>query len=292
MAINLNSLISTPAAVFELHGECLTTNCHEGTLCRIRVGPRRWLTEYVFPERLGVTLWLENHGQITYLRQEPVQPSVDENGALTVDMAAFAQTYFGREHIHFCDSRDWKWNRHGAQSGTFLSTDRGLAACRSAWLDISVHHSNLFLLPGTLRLCGHDVRQIYWETFCDDLSASGASVRPLTEALLGAAHTASPQEILRRLEQIELLREWGFNRLTIRTDRGRFSIGTGLDRFLSVDLNEGGQIVSRYEPNRKNSILQDTEILLQLLQASDKDELCTKAEDLFRQGLLIQRKRK
>lgn len=290
--IDLNKYICTPAAIFDLQGCCWPSERSKGVPCRIKVGPRRSLTKYVIPEELGVTIWQEHDGQTTYLRGEPVQTSVDGDGVLTVDMVAFARAYFGKEHVQFCSSQDWKWHKSLSISDVFLTTGHGMAAHRSAWLDISVNHSDLFLLPGILNLCGHDVRHIYWETFCDDLSASSESMRPLVEALLSAPHTVSAKDVLRRLKQVKYLQDWGFNRLWIRTDRGCFGVGVGLDRYLSAELTQEGSVLSGYEPNRENSVLTDVDILLQLLCASDGEEIRAAADALLQKGLLVRRKRK
>lgn len=292
MAIDINTYAFTPAAVFDLNGECTSYNRNEGVPCRIKVGPRRWLERRVIPEELSVTIWLEENDRTTYLRGEPVQTSVDKDGILTVDMVTFAREYFGKERVHFCDSEHWKWYKNRGWSGAFLTTDCGIAAHSSTWLDISVHHSNLYLMPGTLNLCGHDVRHIYWETFCDELASPGESMRPLTEMILSGPHTASAEDVIRRLKQVKCLQDWGFNHLEIRTDRGVFSIGVGLDRYLSVNLKEDGQIATGYEPNRENNVLEDTDLLLQMLQASDAEEIRAKAEALHQKGLLVKRKRK
>ena len=292
MAIDINTYAFTSAAVFDLNGECHTYNRNEGVPCRIKVGPRRWLNERVIPEELGVTIWQEKDGHTTYLRGEPVQTSVDKDGVLTLDMASFAKEYFGKENVHFCSSEDWKWYKERAWSDTFLTTDYGIAGHRSTWLDISVHHSDLYLMPGTLNLCGHDIRHIYWETFCDTLAAPGESMRPITEEILGGSHTISAEDVIKRLKQVTNLEEWGYNRLSIRTDRGYFGIGVGLDRYLRVDFKDGGQILHGYEPNQKNSVLVNTDILLQMLQASCEDEVHAKIEELQQAGLLIKRKGK
>jgi len=289
MSIDINTYAFTPAAVFDLNGACRSCNRSEGVPCRIKVGPRRWLEERVIPGELSVTLWQEKHGETIYLRSEPVQTFVDKNGVLSVDMAAFAQEYFGKEHVHFCSSEHWQWYKHRSGSDCFLTTDHGIATHRCTWLDISVNHSNLYLLPGTLNLCGHDVRHIYWETFCDDLANTGEAMRPLVEELLASPHNVSAEEFIRRLKGVKLLEEWGFNRLELRTDRGSFGIGVGLDRYLRVDLNEGGQVVSGYEPKRYTGVWESLDILLQLLQAPDSESVRAKAEALLRQKLLIKR---
>lgn len=292
MMIDLNTYAYTPATVFDLHGACPSTNQRAGVPCRIKVGPRRWLEKRVIPEELSVTIWQESHGQTTYLQREPVQTSVDKNGVLTVDMASFAQETFGKERVHFCDSDDWKWHKNRGWSDTFLTTDCGIAAHRSTWLDISAHHSNLYLMPGTLNLCGHDVRHIYWETFCDELAAPGASMRSLVTELLNGPHSTSAEDVIRRLKQVKYLEDWGFNRLAIRTDRGQFGIGVGLDRYLNIDLKEDGPMVSGYEPNRKNDIWENLDLLLQMLQAVDGDAIRSRVEVLHQNGLLVTRKRK
>ena len=290
--IDINKYAFTPAAVFDLQGRCWYSDRSKGVPCRIKVGPRRWLTEHVIPEELGVTIWQETERQTTYLRNEPVQTFVDENGILCVDMAAFAKEYFGKEHVHFCESEDWKWYKNQAYSDTFLTTDCGIAAHRSTWLDISVNHSDLYLMPGTLNLCGHDVRHIYWETFCDALGAPGEAMRPVVEEILSGAHAVDAKKVIRRLKQVEPLQDWGFNHLAIRTDRGEFRIGVSLDRYLSIDLKEEGHVASGYEPNRKNRVLENIDILLSLMQASNGDEICSKVEELCLKGLLTERKRK
>ena len=121
----------------------------------------------------------------------------------------------------------------------------------------------------------------------------GVSNRPLLRLLAqaGAVVTARDKKTEEQLGDIvPQLKEWGYNRLEIRTDRGRFGIGVGLDRYLSVDLVEDGQVVSGYEPNRDNSILEDTSILLELLQASGEDGVRAKMDVLREQGLLTPRK--
>ena len=290
MMIDINTYAYTPATVFDLHGACPSTNQRAGVPCRIKVGPRRWLKKRVIPENLSVTIWQERHGQTTYLQHEPVQTSVDKNGILTVDMAAFAQETFGKDHVHFCDSNHWNWHKNYGWSDTFLTTDYGIAAHSSAWLDISVHHSNLYLMPGTLNLCGHDVRHISWETFCDELAAPGESMRSLVTELLSGPHTASAEDVIKRLKQVKYLEDWGFNRLTIRTDRGRFSMSVGLNRSLSVELKEGSPMMSVYEPSQTNNICENLNLLLQMLQAADGEEIRSNAEALHRNGLLVKRK--
>lgn len=290
--MDMNQYICTPAAVFDLQGRCWLSSRDKGVPCRIKVGPRRWLNETVIPEELGVTIWQEKDGRTTYLQNEPVQTSVDKDGVLTVDMAAFAKEYFGKEHVSFCDSEHWKWYKNRAISDTFLTTDHGIATNSCTWLDISVNHSHLYLMPGTLNICGHDVRHIYWETFCDELSAPGESMRPITEEILNGHHTVTAKDAIKRLKQVKCLKDWGYNRLNIRTDRGSFGIGVGLDRYLSVELLGECQLVSGYEPNRKNTVLEDTDILLQLLQASGADEVRALTEALQQRGLLVKCKSK
>lgn len=287
MAIDINTYARTPAAVFDLNGECCYSNRNEGVPCRIKVGPRRWLEEYVIPEKLGVTIWLQENGQTTYLRNEPVQASVDKDGVLTVDMASFAKEYFGKEDVHFCDSEHWKWYKNRTWSDTFLTTGFGIAAHSSTWLDISIHHNTLRLLPGTLNLCGHDVRHIYWETFYDEMGAPSEAMRPLVKEILSGPHTASAKGFLKRMKQLKPLQECGFHTLTFSTDRGMFSLRTGLNRSLSIRLNGEDPMNLGYEPNIHNSTLQDIEILLQMLQASDADEIRAKAEEFHGQGLLV-----
>lgn len=289
--INLNNYMTTPAAIFDLQGRCWLSDRDKGVPCRIKVGPRRWLTEYVIPEELGVTIWQEKNGQTTYLRSEPVQTAVDKDSVLTVDMAAFAKEYFGKDHVHFCDSDHWKWYKNEAYSDTFLTNSYGIATHRSTWLDISVNHSHLYLMPGTLTLCGHDVRHIYWETFCEDLAASGEAMRPLVETILSGPHTVTAKAAIKRLKQVKPLKEWGFNRLHIRTDRGTFAIGVGLAKYLKATLNSEDQIDAGYAPNPKNTILQDTDILLQLL-AADEAAIHETADVLCQQGLLVQNRGK
>lgn len=288
--IDINKYAFTPASVFDLNGRCWSHDRSNGVPCRIKVGPRRWLEEHVIPEELSVTIWQEKHGQSIYLQNEPVQTSVDKNGVLTVDMAAFAKEYFGKDHIHFCDSEHWKWYKKQPWSDTFLTADYGIAAHRSAWLDISVNHSNLFLLPGALNLCGHDVRHIYWETFCDELGAPGEEIRPLVTEILSSPHTVSAEDFKKRIKQLKSLKEYGFNRLEIRTDRGRFAIGVGLDRYLNIDLAQEGPVVTGYEPKQCSDVQEALDILLLMLQSSNADEIRAKSEDLHRNGLLVQRK--
>ena len=287
--IDLNTYIFTPATIFDLQGGCRWIDADKGVPCRIKVGPHRWLTEQVNPEKLSVTLWQEQAGRITFLQNEPVQTFVDKQGVLTLDMVAFARDYFGKDHVSFCSSDTWQWHKHNTSSDTFLATAHGLAAHRESWLDISIHHSDLYLTPGTLALCGHDVYRVYWDTFCDTLGAPGKSMRPLIENLLSAPHSLSAEDFMQQLNAVSELDDEGFNHLAIRTHRGEFRMGVSLDRYLQVHLN-GAQPLEGYAPNPKNSIREDLHILLQMMQAADFHEAQAKAEALLAQGLLMRRK--
>ena len=290
--MSLNTYIHTPARIFHLNGRCWSCEQGKGVPCRIKVGPRRWLTENVIPEELSVTIWQEQGDGITYLPNEPVQTSVDPNGILTLDMVTFAREYFGKDNVSFCSSDTWKWNKHGASSNIFLMTDRGFAASSASWLDISIYHSDLFVAPGTLKLCGQDVRHIYWETFCEDLTASGEAIRPMVEAIFSGTHSISAENLRRCLEKLEAMQNGGFNHMVICTERGRFDLHNGLDQYLCVELKDEGDVLKNYAPYRMNGAMKDIEILLQMLEASDGEAIQRKAKDFLNEGLLIKRTRR
>lgn len=287
--INLNQYIYTPAAIFDLQGCCYYSDRKSGIPCRIKVGPRRWLEEVVCPEKLAVTLWQERDGVITYLPSEPVQPTPDRDGVLMLDMVAFAYAYFGKEQVSFCDSQSWKWYKYDARSDVFLATPYGIASSYSVWLDIDITHSTLRFRPGTLKLCGHDVRSIYWSTFCDEVGASGALMHPLIEATLSGSHTVSAEAFMGYVSSSKLLLQEGFNRLMICTDQGRFDLSVGLGKALNIFGEDGIQILAGYEPAPENSIEDHLSLLLQLMQAATADEICATAENLLRQGLVVQK---
>ena len=95
---------------------------------------------------------------------------------------------------------------------------------------------------------------------------------------------------MNRLKGIDLLQEYGFNHLKIRTDRGDYDLGIGLGETLTVSLKGEGIVGSEYKPSRRNKVLQDIDLLLQLLQAADGEAVYAKLTELHQQGLLAKAK--
>ena len=286
-SMNMHDYIVTPAAVFDLNCRRKYSDPKAGTPCRIKVGPRRWLEEDVHPEELSVTIWLERDGHITYLPNEPVQTSVDKNGVLTVDMASFAQEYFGKDNVSFCDSEHWQWYKYRPSSDTFLTTDYGAAVAHTFWLDGCSVFSYVYLMPGTLNLCGQDIRQISWQTHLSAQGADGESMRPLIEAALSGPHTISRKDLIKRLKALESLQCLTFGYLRIRTDSGEFHMGD----HLNVQLNGVDLITDAYAPNRNNRDTENVDILLQMLEASSADKIRAAVDANVGQGRLVRERR-
>jgi len=283
--IDINKYIGTPATVFELHGRAYTfSNKNAGVPCRIKVGPRRFLQERVHPEELKLVLWQTVEGQVDYRPHEPVDVTTEEDGTLFIDAVALARKYFGKG-IFYCSSDRWKWNKGRCYSDTFLTTDFGLAQSHSTWLDINVTHSTLRFVPGTLTLCGHDVRRIYWETFCDELGAHSEAVRPVVETLLSAPHTLSAEDVQLAPKLLALLQEEGFNDLTISTDRGVYSLSSSLSPALTITLKDE-EPIGGYQPTYDLHPLDRLNLLLELMQADSPDEIRANLEEKRQQGLL------
>lgn len=285
-SMNMHDYMTTPAAVFDLNGRREYSDSKAGTPCRIKVGPRRWLEEYVHPEELNVTIWQERDGHITYLPDEPVRMSVDKNGVLTVDMASFAQEYFGKNNVSFCDSESWQWYKYRPSSDTFLTTDYGVAVAHTFWLDCCSVISNLYLMPGTLHLCGQDVRQINWQTHLSSQGADGESMRPLIEAALSGPHTISRKDLVKRLKALDHLQCLTFGHLYIRTEQGEFTMGNDLH----VRLNGAGLVTDAYAPSPNNRDTENVDILLQTLEASSADKLRAAVDANVRQGRLVRKR--
>lgn len=286
-SINMHDYIVTPAAVFDLNGRRTYSDPKAGTPCRIKVGPRRWLENDVHPEELSVTIWLERDGHITYLPNEPIQTSVDKNGILTVDMATFAQEYFGNENVSFCDSEHWQRYKYQPSADTFLTTDYGAAVARTFWLDGCSVFSDVYLMPGTLNLCGQDVRQISWETHFSSQGADGESMRPLIETALSGPHAISREDLIKCLKALEYLQCLTFRYLCIRTDSGKFHMSHNLN----VQLNSVDLITDAYAPNRNNRDTENVDILLQMLEASSAGKIRAAVDANVRQGRLVRERR-
>ena len=286
--ICLNRFIYTPAAVFDLAGRCYTHEQSEGTPCRIKVGPRRFLNTYVRREELRLILLQGSNGTTTYLPNESVDVTEDEHGTLFIDAVDLAKKYFGK-NIHFCDADDWKRFKNQAYSNVFLVGDHGVAQHYSAWLDINVSHSTLLFAPGTLTLEGHDVRSISWHTFCEELSAAYEPLRSMVTELLSKPHSLSAEDFLRPLKDVALLNEEGFNELRICTDRGVYDMDTNVASAISVHLNGENVVPTHYRTKYRTAPIQCIDILLRLRQASSDEEVCTKLQDYHQLGLICRK---
>ena len=282
--IDIRKYIDCPAAVFDLQGRVYRDE--EGVPCRIKVGPRRFLNTRVCPEELKVVLWSRKDGAVTYLHGLEVPVERKEDGSLELDATALVKKHFGKR-FSYCDKDQWRWNKKRVWSDTFLATDLGVAATRTVWLDIDWTHSNLFFAPGVLKLCGHEVSSIYWATFSGTCGAAERDVRPLVEKLLSAPHALEGEDVKKRLEEIPEL--W-FNRLSIRTDRGNYSVDTSMGEELSVELADGTGI-GGYRVRRACSCLDQVEILLRLMKADGEAQIKAALETLREQGLVTRTKR-
>lgn len=286
--ICLNRFIHTPAAVFDLAGHCYFSERSDGTPCRIKVGPRRFLNTYVHRDKLRLILLQNIDGKTTYLPNEPVDVTEDEHGTLFIDAVALAKKYFGKD-LPFCDTDDWKRHKNGAYSDVFLAGEHGVALHHSAWLDINVSHSTLLFAPGALTLEGHDVRSIYWHTFCEELSAAYEPLRSMVTELLSKPHILSTEDFLRPLKDMALLNEEGFNKLKICTDRGVYDMDTNVAASISVQLDGKSVVPTHYLTKYRTTPFQCIDILLRLMQASSGEEVCARLQDCHQLGLICRK---
>ena len=283
-SIDIKKYIDCPAAVFDLQGRCWPSETG-GVPCRIHVGPRRFLNVTVHPEELKLTLWHSEGGQLTYLPGEPVETTVDQDGTLLVDAVELVKQHFGKPE-GYCAPDQWRWNKYRPWSDIFLTTPYGLASSYSVWLDIDWTHSTLRFVPGTLTLCGHDVRSIHWSTFQDECGAHSATMRPLVEQLLSGPRTLTAEDLMKPLRSI---RDPHLNALTIITDRGEYVLDSSLNPYIAVRLADGTG-VGGYQFKGYTSALTQVDIALQLMQADSAEDIRATLERLKQSGLVKRRK--
>lgn len=290
--IDLMKYIYCPAAAFELHGIAYThNNPNEGVACRIKVGPRRFLDKRVYSQQLKLLLWRDMDGQADYRPNEPVDVTIEEDGTLFIDAVALAKKYFGKDNISFCSKDDWHMRKsRSSVSNTVMHTDYGMASSRSTWMDINWNHSGLHLIPGTLQLCGHDVRSILWSSFSDACAVHSEALFPLAEAVLDEPHTIAAGEFLQALEKAEVIDEFGINRLQICTDHGDYVIDSSLTEYITVSLKGTSAEIGGYRLARRCRPLQQVDIMLQLLQAASAEEVREVLDKNHKLGLLSKHK--
>lgn len=287
-SINLRTYICCPASIFELHGLHWSSEKDKGVPCRVKVGPRRFLEQRADLENLELVLWMDKDGQVTYLPHQPADVTTDEDGVVLIDAVALARRYFGKD-ISFCGKETWRAYKAHPYTGTIHYTEYGLATSHTTWLDISWNHSGVDLLPGTLKLCGHDVLNISWSSFGDACASHSEAIRPLVEEILREPHAISAETFRQALETAGVIEEYGINRLQIRTDRGDYVIDSSISEYIAVSLKDDPETVDGYGPSRRCSPLKQVDIMLELLQASTAGEVRAVLEANRKRGLLRRR---
>lgn len=259
--IDIGNYIYCPAHIINLQGQVWKDD--DGVPCRIRVGPRRFLDTRVLPEELKLILWYRKNGKVHYLSNLEVPVQVKEDGSLALDAVALVKSHFG-EDFTYCSKDQWCRNKRRFWSDVFLVTDLGIADSHTTWLDIGWTHSTLYFAPGALKLCGHEVHSIYWATFSGTSGATNKEVRPLVEKLLNAPHTLEAEDIREALTKIP---DFWFNRLSVSTDRGTYTLDTSLHDGISVKLTDDDSKIEQDKVCRNCSCPEQVDLLLRMMNA-------------------------
>ena len=265
MRISLAEFIG-PAPLFDLRGytDCAVSGSKP---CRVKVGPRRFLNIDVYPEQFKCDLWAVADGQVIYLAGQDIPEQWDGNGVRYFDAEAFLREHLGSSSP--CSSncyRSLKENDYG--STTFLATDYGAATSSTGRQGT---YSKLFFAPGTLTLCGQNVRTIRWSSTEGNNSARGTVLRPLVEAALNGAHQLGVSDVKAQLPMLHKAGGLDFDVLRIETDSGTYSIhGSRSSSQLFAHLSDGEEASCR---TTSAGLPEALEALLFLLQCSTKEKL-------------------
>ena len=273
--ISLTPFLMGHAKIFDLHGH---TKGPKGVPCRIKVGPQRVLNTTVDLDRFTLDLWCAGKEQVTYLVNQPIPRTYDQDGILYFDAEAFLEKYQDNGCC-LCTITEFQRKRERLGSDTFLTTEYGAARSLISWTDYPLAYSYLYFAPGALTLCGRNVRSISWETFYERCAAPGTDIRPLVEKLLSSPHDLTLGNFLKPLRRVKDL---SFNYLWIQTDQGSCTVTTDPYEPLSVTLK--GQFSEECLPATREP-LKVLKLGLTLLRAKDRKAARRILNRLYRQGL-------